>query len=257
MSNDVLVVGDLQGSERSEYMLPSFSVREFLKDPYLTVNWQSIRSSANAIAHVSTNTTSAFGITNPTTATGVVRGPAGYTVVGTALPKDIRVTFTESIEAVKEDGPKPTVAPYSPLGRPFVRQEAAITPVALPVIDVDSMRSPESLTTAVIQIWEGNVLSVDKDAGAMDVKLSAKIGNAPDHSAEISLQWVASQDADLVKPGAIFYWTLYKETKRGTIRNSQELRFRRLPSWSKIQLARIKSDAKQLAKKIKKARVAD
>jgi len=228
-------------------MLPSFSVREFFTDPYLTTNGPFISLSADAFAHALTNTTSAFGITNPTTSTGVVRGPAGHTVVGTALPKDIRVTFAAR-EAVRSDDLEPYQSP--------VRQKAPII-VVPPMIDVDPMRSAESLTTAVIQIWEGKVLSIDKEAGAMEVKLSAKIGSTPDHSAEISLQWVAPQDMDLVKPGAIFYWTLYKETKRGTIRNSQELRFRRLPSWSKIQLAQIKSDAKKLAKKIKKASVAE
>jgi len=103
--------------------------------------------------------------------------------------------------------------------------------------------------TNSIQIWEGKILDVDNVELSMNVILKDINGSAPDHSMDISMEWVSEQDYDLVKLGAVFYLTLYKETKRGSIRNSQELRFRRLPSWSKSQLDSFNEKATQLLKR--------
>lgn len=103
-----------------------------------------------------------------------------------------------------------------------------------------------------LQIWEGTVLNVDReDSGIMQVLLDAKIGMLPSHTGEIELEWVADQDQDLVCPGAVFYLTLSKRTKRGSIENTQELRFRRRPSWSEAQLKQIEHDAAILLSKMK------
>jgi hypothetical protein len=104
----------------------------------------------------------------------------------------------------------------------------------------------EEVRAAPIEVWEGEVKSVDYAANKMDVYLRSKLIHAPDHAGEISLEWVPEQDADLVRPGAVFYWTLYKETRRGSIRNSQEVRFRRLPNWSRRQLAEIRAKSPTL-----------
>ena len=86
----------------------------------------------------------------------------------------------------------------------------------------------------------------------MMAKLHAKIGTIADHSGEIDLEWVADQDADLVCPGAVFYLTLYKRRRKGgTIENSQELRFRRRPSWSRQQVASIDAIAERLLSKLR------
>jgi len=112
----------------------------------------------------------------------------------------------------------------------------------LPPVNVDSIP---------LQIWEGTVVEVDRAAGEMHVLLDAKMGQALRHAAEIDLEWVSDQDEDLVRPGAVFYLTLLKRTKRGSIENSQELRFRRRPSWSATQLDRINEDASKLVAKMK------
>jgi hypothetical protein len=109
-----------------------------------------------------------------------------------------------------------------------------------------------SADAAVIQVWEGTVLSVDREKQSMVAKLHAKIGAIDDHSGEISLEWVADQDVDLVCPGAVFYLTLYKKRRKGgTIENSQELRFRRRPSWSRQQIASIEAIAERLLSKLR------
>jgi len=71
------------------------------------------------------------------------------------------------------------------------------------------------------------------------------------HTGEIDLEWVSEQDLALVGPGAVFYLTLFKRTKSGSIENAQELRFRRRPSWSEVQLEQIAEDATRVLAKMK------
>jgi hypothetical protein len=111
--------------------------------------------------------------------------------------------------------------------------------------------APTSADSTPLQIWEGTVEAVDHAANVMHVILDAKMGNEPRHAAEIDLEWVSEQDIDLVRPGAVFYLTLFKRTKRGSIENSQELRFRRRPAWSLLQLKRIDEDASRLVAKMR------
>lgn len=113
------------------------------------------------------------------------------------------------------------------------------------------LRPPTSADSTPLQIWEGTVLKLDHAAGVMHVLLNAKMGQVPRHSADIDLEWVSDQDKDLVQPGAVFYLTLFKRTRRGSIENSQELRFRRRPSWSSTQLKRIEDDSSKLLAKMK------
>ncbi len=108
-----------------------------------------------------------------------------------------------------------------------------------------------SADSTPLQIWEGTVLEIDRAVGAMDVVLDAKIGQMPRHTAQIDLEWVSEQDQELVRPGAVFYLTLFKRTTRGSVENSQELRFRRRPSWTAAQLRQVDEDAAMLLSKMK------
>lgn len=120
---------------------------------------------------------------------------------------------------------------------------------AAPMVNVVSREV--SADSTPLQIWEGTVVDVDQVARVMHVLLDAKIGQLPRHTGEIELEWVSEQDQDLVRPGAVFYLTLFKRTKRGSIENSQELRFRRRPSWSVAQLKQIEEDAGMFLSKMK------
>lgn len=122
---------------------------------------------------------------------------------------------------------------------------------------MSSLKRYVTQDTTVIQVWEGKVLDVDHRNARMQVLLDAKLGNIPQHTGEIELQWVAEQDKDLVSPGAVFYLTLYKRTKRGSIENSQELRFRRLPSWTKCQLDQVTREASMILAKLKSRPLAE
>ncbi len=138
----------------------------------------------------------------------------------------------------------PGMSPDATLTGDQVIQKHFDPPVApnLPIVSADS---------TPLQIWEGSVVEVDQKMHVMHVLLNAKIGQMPKHTGEIDLEWVSDQDQNLVKPGAVFYLTLFKRTKRGSIENAQELRFRRRPSWSAAQLKQIDEDASMLLSKMK------
>lgn len=127
---------------------------------------------------------------------------------------------------------------------------------AAPIPPAAYQRSVSS-DSSVIQLWEGKVIEVDQNLGVMMVLLDAKMDKAPSLTGEIELQWVSDQDMDLVRPGAIFYLTLYKRTKRGSIENAQELRFRRLPSWTRQQMVQVERDANMLLSKMKARPIAE
>lgn len=116
----------------------------------------------------------------------------------------------------------------------------------LPVV-----RSNEIVNTfaAPLEVWEGTVVHVEKDF--MEVSLDSKTHQVAKHLAEIDFELVVPQDRDLVKPGAVFYLSFYEKRVNGSMRYAKELRFRRLPSWSASQIARINAEAEVLLKKFK------
>lgn len=116
--------------------------------------------------------------------------------------------------------------------------------------------SDVSANSTPLQIWEGTVVEVDHATGTMQVLLDAKMGQMPKHTGEIDLEWVDDQDQDLVRPGAVFYLTLFKRTKP-SVENAQELRFRRRPAWSASQIEQIENDAAMLRSKMKARPIAE
>jgi hypothetical protein len=111
-------------------------------------------------------------------------------------------------------------------------------------------RTDVVVDSTVLQIWEGTVTDVDPKKQVLDAVLTAKAVNETPHSVQIGLEWIADQDLDLVRPGAVFYLTLYRRTQKGSIQNSQELRFRRRPSWNRQQIIAIKKEAELLGRKL-------
>jgi len=172
-------------------------------------------------------------------------------------PNEGAIRSAPSQQAVEPFIP-PTI-PVRALGR--LTTPAVITPVNPTIMPAYKLRPVDTVAalvsraitkpdSVVLEIWEGVVQAVNEGTQAMDVVLEAKSGAMPTHVAQIELQWVADQDKDLVRPGAVFYLTLYKRTKHGSVANGQELRFRRRPGWSNEQLAQVKADAAALEGKI-------
>ncbi len=86
-------------------------------------------------------------------------------------------------------------------------------------------------TSLPIEIWEGVVNRVLP--GAMEVTLRPTLHReAGEQVMELDTAFVQPQDRDLVCPGAVFYLTMYKQTTRRTIRNTEDITFRRRPDWT-------------------------
>lgn len=136
-----------------------------------------------------------------------------------------------------------------PKGTTLARNGAPREQFAAPQANASVLREVNS-DSAPLQIWEGTVLTVDRAASVMHVMLEARIGQMPRHTGEIDLDSVSEQDIDLVRPGAVFYLTLYKRTIP-SVENIEELRFRRRPSWSAAQLVQVERDASMFLSKMK------
>ena len=101
-----------------------------------------------------------------------------------------------------------------------------------------------------LQKWEGYVLEVNEivfKAHLADLNL-----NDPDEETELPIEEVSPEDIDLLKPGAILYWIIgYFDKLSGQRQRYSELRFQRIPKWSKEELKIVKNKADELNKQLK------
>lgn len=96
-----------------------------------------------------------------------------------------------------------------------------------------------------LQKWQGVVLSVEKEF--FSAKLINLTDTGYDEEAEFPIEEITYEDIELIKPGAIFYWSIgYHHSRSGQRTRFSQIRFRRLPSWSKEELETAKSEAKQI-----------
>lgn len=73
------------------------------------------------------------------------------------------------------------------------------------------------------------------------------------YEAKFDLDEVSSADIQLVRPGAMFYWTVGREITNGTERNISQILFRRMASIGKKQMRKIADNAKNKAESIRRA----
>jgi len=97
----------------------------------------------------------------------------------------------------------------------------------------------------VIQKWEGYVLEVGQDVFL--ARLVRIVGEGPELEAEIYLEDVEPPDRSLVKPGAVFYWSIgYLIKPSGNRCRASLIRFRRLPPWDEADLKAARAEADEL-----------
>ncbi len=98
----------------------------------------------------------------------------------------------------------------------------------------------------VRQFWQGTVDSVARDG----VKAVLEDVTNPQNSRETAIiQWedIPEGDADLVAPGAVFYWSIgYESTITGQRNGVSSIRFRRLPAWTRSELEAAHREAQEL-----------
>jgi len=98
-----------------------------------------------------------------------------------------------------------------------------------------------------VQNWEGNVKQL-KDDSFVAVIVDKTTKSNPPEEVEIDLDDVASDDLDLLRAGACFYWSVGYEEAPGVPRQRvSRIRFRRLPGWSRRELVQAEKAAQSLA----------
>jgi len=101
----------------------------------------------------------------------------------------------------------------------------------------------------VLQSWEGCVLSVSPDSFVARLVDSKHI--RPDEEAEFDVNELTEDDRELLEPGAVFYWSIgYYDKPSGQRIRASEIRFRRLPAWTKEELKEARDHAKRLSEQL-------
>lgn len=96
------------------------------------------------------------------------------------------------------------------------------------------------------QKWEGCVLDLNPESFV--AHLVDKTKDNPDEEVEIPFDEVSDDDRDLVQPGAIFYWNIgYEIAVKGSRKRMADLRFRRLPVWTKSEKLQAEQEAERTA----------
>jgi hypothetical protein len=125
--------------------------------------------------------------------------------------------------------------------RPVVLQRMAGTPSAI-------LAGPPPAVLEVRQQWEGTVEEVAGDEIVARLRDLTNPGNS-DERATFSWDDVADADHSLVSSGAVFYWSIgYERTVFGQKSAKSSIRFRRLPAWTKSEVAAVHREADLLAR---------
>ncbi len=125
--------------------------------------------------------------------------------------------------------------------RPFVLATIAGPPSAI-------LAGPPSAVLEVRQQWEGTVEEVSGDEIVARLRDLTSAEN-PDERATISRDEIADADQALVSQGAVFYWSIgYERTVFGQKSAKSFIRFRRLPAWTKSEVASVHREADEMAR---------
>ena len=92
-----------------------------------------------------------------------------------------------------------------------------------------------------LQAWEGTVEQIGETT--FKARLFDRERSGEEETAEFELSEISDDDHSLVVPGAVFYWDVgYLITPSGR-RRASEIRFRRLPAWTREELEAARQEA--------------
>ena len=97
--------------------------------------------------------------------------------------------------------------------------------------------------------WEGVVLDVSGDS--FNARLVDMNNPSQYEEAEILNTAVSDQDdIELIKPGAIFFWSIGRRIEGRRSEQVSWIQFRRLPVWTKSEILQSKQEATELYRKL-------
>lgn len=102
-----------------------------------------------------------------------------------------------------------------------------------------------------LQEWEGYVTEVAEMEFSANLVDKTRGHNTEDEEATFAIEDVSDSDLELVRPGAIFRWSIgYLREREGTKRRISQLVFRRLPAWSSNDVQRSRAVAESFVASI-------
>ena len=101
----------------------------------------------------------------------------------------------------------------------------------------------------VLQKWEGTILDVWEDGCRARIRDLTSPGSIEEIT--FSLEEIPEPDLQLVKPGAIFYWSIgYEDHLDGQRNKVSSVRFRRISSWTEKELTAARREAESLKERL-------
>lgn len=98
-----------------------------------------------------------------------------------------------------------------------------------------------------LQEWEGYVLDVSETGFTARLVDLTRQETTPSEEADFDVEEVSDNDRDLLREGAVFRWTIgYETAPGGTKKRVSQLFFRRLPKWTKNEIAQADARAQDL-----------
>lgn len=137
-------------------------------------------------------------------------------------------------------GPDGSAAAAHPDNRAEKISEELRPAVATPV-------APEISKFEVEQQFEGIVLARDDEGDSFTARLRNQRADSPDEEAEFTISELPD-DRHLIMPGAMFTWVIGLQWRGTQSKRVSEVRFRRLPPFTKNAIAEARIKAEQRAK---------
>ena len=165
------------------------------------------------------------------------------------LHKDLLKQFTESHDDVRkrrylEDIEKIGTFEVEQKEERFCQEEPGILK---PILRFDPDELKERAVS--LQKWEGIVMEVEKEL--FHARLIDLTEKNPEEETDFLFEEVSEDDRSLIKPGAVFYWSLgYLTTGTGQIIKSSIVKFRRLPAWTETEIGRAREQAAEIRRTI-------
>lgn len=106
-----------------------------------------------------------------------------------------------------------------------------------------SIAFPKSIP---LQQWEGIVISVGTEYFWARLRDLTNQSN-PEEEAEILISEISEEDRKILKPGALFYWSIfYHEKERGPRRRVSDIRMARIPVWREKDVQNAKQEIDEI-----------
>lgn len=190
--------------------------------------------------------------------------PSGQQTISTEKQATMDTVFFEErqqLEQTASVGYRPYVSPEGQIASYILRISPSILTEPKPQASVADIvqsvleppprffrllgRRPTS-PFVLLQKWEGIVLELSRDSFV--ARLTDLFGSSTEEEAEIAFEEIDPQDRELVRPGAVFYWSIGYDDKASGRERVSLIRFRRLPTWTEEELGWVRREAEEIGK---------